>query len=62
MRGLTLYWHDPFDPRPPSRDIRDLERTAQKSRTISKVNRPGNSILSPTWERGWNHGKEANWV
>ena len=26
------------------------------------VNRPGNSGGSPAWERGWNHGKEANWV
>jgi hypothetical protein len=31
--------------------------------TISEsLNRPGNSGDSPAWERGWNHGKEANWV
>ena len=29
---------------------------------LAKVNRPGNSGGSPAWERGWNHGKEANWV
>ena len=27
-----------------------------------EVNRPGNSGGSPAWERGWNHGKEANWI
>ena len=26
------------------------------------LNRPGNSGGSPAWERGWNHGKEANWI
>lgn len=30
--------------------------------TVIQVNRPGNSGGSPAWERGWNHGKEANWV
>ena len=29
---------------------------------IGKMNRPGNSGGSPAWERGWNHGKEANWI
>jgi len=33
-----------------------------EGQALGGVNRPGNSGGSPAWERGWNHGKEANWV
>ena len=40
--------------------LEELWSPKEISGRLTRVNRPGYSGGSPTWERGWNHGQEAD--